>query len=370
MLQPQPAPRGDVIYKNDLGEPVLRATRLGGVTVFTDHGPAGSAARWPAAACRCGSSRSAPRPCGPDGAGRGPQPAAPRGGGHLRDAEHTGDARPPRPDRPTPPWSPAKPSTSSPTAPSRDRRWAKFSTRPLRGWAKVGANGDAKGGELRIVVAPAQGLAGRPSLERASSRVPPSGSSALAPEPSGLTCGAVPRGLAYPLNTSLAAHGAKALDVGLAGRPTRTASAGARRNGLVAFSSAMVVGTVGSPRSRAAKIVCGAGLRAPGRRPPTGRSGRWRRCIRGRSRRVVSSGRAARRRQAGPHLLRRALEQAPAAQREDRVSPTTGASIGRVSGRRCGPGCGRRSRSPRSAVSPSITMSPPSTIAVGRLRCA
>src|SRR6185437_6326955 len=34
-LTPQQAPRGDTIYKNDLGEPVLRATRLGGVTVFT-----------------------------------------------------------------------------------------------------------------------------------------------------------------------------------------------------------------------------------------------------------------------------------------------------------------------------------------------
>ena len=44
VLAPQPAPRGDVIYKNDLGEPVLRATRLGGVTLFTDDRPTGSAA--------------------------------------------------------------------------------------------------------------------------------------------------------------------------------------------------------------------------------------------------------------------------------------------------------------------------------------
>lgn len=44
VLQPQPGPRGDVIYKNDLGEPVVRATRLGGVTVFTDQRPEGSAA--------------------------------------------------------------------------------------------------------------------------------------------------------------------------------------------------------------------------------------------------------------------------------------------------------------------------------------
>jgi hypothetical protein len=43
-LQAQPAPRGDVIYKNDLGEPVLRATRLGGVTLFTEQRPGGSAA--------------------------------------------------------------------------------------------------------------------------------------------------------------------------------------------------------------------------------------------------------------------------------------------------------------------------------------
>lgn len=44
VLQAQPAPRGDVIYKNDLGEPMLRATRLGGLTVFTEGRPGGSAA--------------------------------------------------------------------------------------------------------------------------------------------------------------------------------------------------------------------------------------------------------------------------------------------------------------------------------------
>ena len=43
-LLPSPAPRGDTIYRNDLGEPVLRATRLGGVTLFTDQRPGGSAA--------------------------------------------------------------------------------------------------------------------------------------------------------------------------------------------------------------------------------------------------------------------------------------------------------------------------------------
>jgi hypothetical protein len=33
-LSPSQAPRGDVIYRNDMGEPVLRATRLGGLTLF------------------------------------------------------------------------------------------------------------------------------------------------------------------------------------------------------------------------------------------------------------------------------------------------------------------------------------------------
>jgi Domain of unknown function (DUF4908) len=44
VLEPQAAPRGDVIYKNDLGQPVLRATRLGGLTIFTSRQPDGSAA--------------------------------------------------------------------------------------------------------------------------------------------------------------------------------------------------------------------------------------------------------------------------------------------------------------------------------------
>src|SRR3989344_2510936 len=42
-LAPNPAPRGDTIYKNDLGEPVLRVTRLGGFTLFTDQRPSGEA---------------------------------------------------------------------------------------------------------------------------------------------------------------------------------------------------------------------------------------------------------------------------------------------------------------------------------------
>jgi hypothetical protein len=40
-LHPTPGPRGDVIYKNDIDEPVVRATHLGGVTVFTHDQPEG-----------------------------------------------------------------------------------------------------------------------------------------------------------------------------------------------------------------------------------------------------------------------------------------------------------------------------------------
>ncbi len=43
-LSLQQAPRGDVIFKNDLGRTMVRATRLGGVTVFTEAIPAGMAA--------------------------------------------------------------------------------------------------------------------------------------------------------------------------------------------------------------------------------------------------------------------------------------------------------------------------------------
>lgn len=43
VLRPQPAPRGDILYLNDLGEPMLRASRTGGLTVFTTDRPGGLA---------------------------------------------------------------------------------------------------------------------------------------------------------------------------------------------------------------------------------------------------------------------------------------------------------------------------------------
>ena len=44
VLFPSAAPRGDVIYRNDVGAPVLRATKLGGLTLFTAQRPSGAPA--------------------------------------------------------------------------------------------------------------------------------------------------------------------------------------------------------------------------------------------------------------------------------------------------------------------------------------
>jgi hypothetical protein len=41
-LSPEPAARGDIIYRDDLGEPVLRITRLGGLTLFAHGRPGGA----------------------------------------------------------------------------------------------------------------------------------------------------------------------------------------------------------------------------------------------------------------------------------------------------------------------------------------
>lgn len=42
-LEGHPAPRGDTVFKNDVGETVLRASKLGGLTLFTRRAPNGQA---------------------------------------------------------------------------------------------------------------------------------------------------------------------------------------------------------------------------------------------------------------------------------------------------------------------------------------
>jgi hypothetical protein len=55
-LRATPAPRGDVVYRNDAGEQVLRVTPAGGLTVYTARSPGGS----PASFAGAGQSLSAP----------------------------------------------------------------------------------------------------------------------------------------------------------------------------------------------------------------------------------------------------------------------------------------------------------------------
>lgn len=40
-LEPSPGPGGVTIYRNDVGQPVVRVARLGGVTLFTERAPEG-----------------------------------------------------------------------------------------------------------------------------------------------------------------------------------------------------------------------------------------------------------------------------------------------------------------------------------------
>jgi hypothetical protein len=42
VLRPTPAPRGDIIYRNDAGQQILRMSPGGGMTVFTTRAPGGS----------------------------------------------------------------------------------------------------------------------------------------------------------------------------------------------------------------------------------------------------------------------------------------------------------------------------------------
>jgi hypothetical protein len=50
VLKPHLVTRGDVIYRNDVGDPVLRATRVGGLTLFPRSNPGGVAAAFAGAA--------------------------------------------------------------------------------------------------------------------------------------------------------------------------------------------------------------------------------------------------------------------------------------------------------------------------------
>ncbi|MFN3512907.1 MAG: DUF4908 domain-containing protein [Phenylobacterium sp.] len=160
-LRPHPAPRGDVIYKNDMGEPVLRATRLGGLTLFTSSRPGGS----PAALAGDGPALRL--------AAISPQTLLER----LAQAS----ARATRAARRLIPFnaeaSPESSALMADAATVTAEAVVRMSRRPdgrtvLSRLERVtlveGRRPSAtfQGGEMRITVAPADGMAGRPSSER------------------------------------------------------------------------------------------------------------------------------------------------------------------------------------------------------------
>lgn len=161
VLLPQPGPRGDVIYKNDLGEPVLRATRLGGVTVFTDARPSGAAAAL--------------------AGGGNPLRLAPLGPQALLERLAQASARASRAARRLIPFdADATPASSALIADAAivtseavvrltrtsDGRVVLARLRQVRLVEGRKASAQLSKGTLKITVAPAQGVSGRPSSER------------------------------------------------------------------------------------------------------------------------------------------------------------------------------------------------------------
>jgi hypothetical protein len=162
VLQPQPAPRGDVIYKNDLGEPVLRATRLGGVTVFTDERPEGSAAALAGVGIALRiiplSAQALLERLGQASfrASRAARRLMVFEAPNIKSTSFTlvGDAA----------MVASEAVVRLSRRPDGNRALSKFNTIRFTEGRKVGA--EVSRGTLQITVAPAQGLAGRPSSER------------------------------------------------------------------------------------------------------------------------------------------------------------------------------------------------------------
>ena len=160
-LVANPAPRGDVIFKNDLGEPMLRATRLGGFTLFSEARPNGEAVSMAGAG---GALRLSL--IGPQALGERLLQASYRAGRAARhsilfQAEAT-------------PASSALIGDAAVVTTLAILRIAqrKDADSLLGGVSKVlfeegrKVSATCSGGVLRIVIVPAQGLAGRPSSYR------------------------------------------------------------------------------------------------------------------------------------------------------------------------------------------------------------
>ncbi len=163
-LEPQTVSRGDVIYRNDAGEAVLRATRLGGLTLFTPKLPGGAAA---ALAGQAGSIRP-PLVIPPNALFQRLKQAsarASRAAQHLISFETVDDA--------TPDTSVLIADAAYVTAEAFERIAHDGEDRSLL--ARIGRvllaeghkpNAALSGSSLVITYAPGKGVAGRPSSER------------------------------------------------------------------------------------------------------------------------------------------------------------------------------------------------------------
>jgi hypothetical protein len=169
VLTPNSAPRGDIIYKDDMGEPVLRLTRLGGLTLFTEDRPQGMAAGFMGPAphlklppvdnlqlllrdftrASAAASRAAQKLIAFE-AEDAPLEAAPL----LADAAHvTSEA-----------------FVQVAGKGDRERKLlSRFSK--VQFFAGKSPNADAKGQTVRITIAPDRGLAGRPSSHRIAAAI-------------------------------------------------------------------------------------------------------------------------------------------------------------------------------------------------------
>lgn len=161
ILAPSPAPRGDVIYRNDMGEPVLRATRVGGFTLFSEDRPNGEAVslagagiplRLPAMSPQAVFERLAQASLRASRAAHRPMffeaEATPASSSLIADAATVTSVAIAR------------------LAQRADGRnlLARFSRVRFEEGKKASAT--LKNGVLRVVVAPDQGIAGRPSSDR------------------------------------------------------------------------------------------------------------------------------------------------------------------------------------------------------------
>lgn len=169
-LTAAPGPRGDMIFKNDVGEPVLRATRMGGLTLFSPGRPEGEAA----AQVSSGAALKVPTSIGPQALIQALAQASARA---SRAAQHLIAFEAPD-------------VTSSTDWVFADAAWV-TSEGFVRAVSRVGGSGRSfmtrvlavrfvtgpapdvatQGAVLRITVAPDRGPAGRPSSQRVAAKL-------------------------------------------------------------------------------------------------------------------------------------------------------------------------------------------------------